>query len=46
MGDTGGERFEPGRNRMDPQHDNYNVEVGNKDKREGQGQCEYTDNQT
>lgn len=31
---------------MDPQHDNHNVQVGNEDESERQGQCEYTDNQT
>lgn len=39
------EKAEFGLNRVDPQHEDHSVEVGNEDKSEWQGQCEYTDNQ-
>lgn len=44
MGSTGGESFESGLHRRDPQHGNHNAEVGTVDESEGQGQCEHTDN--
>lgn len=43
MGSTGGESFESGLCRVDPQHSNHNVSIGEEDEGKGQGQGEYAD---